>query len=102
MRRANGEPDRTYICKRHSWRFVEEILSSSLTFRRTELQIERTPILEMGGRWQKARHDFTVLPVEESMVEEKAVEDNEGEAMPRIMRVSDAPENSKFYTDAQV
>jgi len=56
----------------------------------------------MGGKRQKVRHDFTVLPVEESMVEEKAVEDNEGEAMPRIMRVSDAPENSKFYTDAQV
>jgi hypothetical protein len=55
----------------------------------------------MGGKRQKVRHDFNVLPVEEPMPEEKAVEDGEDEATPHIMRVSDAPENSKFYTDAQ-
>jgi len=55
----------------------------------------------MGGKRQKVRHDFTVLPVEESMLEEKPVEDSDDEARPRIMRVSDAPINSKFYTDAQ-
>lgn len=55
----------------------------------------------MGGKRPRIRHDFTTLPVEESMNDENEVDDTNTEAVPRVMRVSDAPSDSKFYTDAE-
>ena len=56
---------------------------------------------KMPGKRQQTRHDFNLLSTDDTtQTEENSVKDREG-SVSRVMRVADAPTNSRFYADAQ-
>jgi hypothetical protein len=56
----------------------------------------------MPAKRHKTRHDFNVLSTDDINDSDEGKEDSKKDgSVPRVMRVTDAPTNSKFYTDAQ-